>query len=62
MRQAPALEGVKNSWFYCSLWCLIVQGGTNVDAIPTLKQGKHKQVFAVMLLTHLHRCSERPGQ
>lgn len=56
VRQAPASEGVTNSWFYCSLWCLIVQGGTNVDAVPTLRHRKHKQVFAVMLLTHLRSC------
>lgn len=56
VRPAPPSEGGDNSWLYCSLWCLIVQGGTNVDAVPTLKHRKHKQVFAVMLLTHLHSC------
>lgn len=62
VRQAPASQGVTNSWFYCSLWCLIVQGGTNVDTVPTQRQGKHKQVFAVMLLTHLPSCFQGPGQ
>lgn len=27
--------GVTNSWVYCSLWCLIVQGGTNFNAVPS---------------------------